>query len=249
MLNDFRSLRVAVLCSRRAPGLSDLLHHPIRRKVFDIACVLTTEAEMAGQEEIEEAGIPVMPHPIRRFFDERDATLSDVETRRQYDGVTADVLRHLNVDTVILLGYLYVLTDVMLRAFPGRIVNIHDSDLTLSSPSGERRYTGLHSTRDAIVAGEPETRSSVHFVTAKLDGGPVLLLSDRYPVAPFAREAASAGATDIVKSYSYAHREWMIRDSWGPLLVRSIEYLAAGVDDGDLTIMTYRPAELTAVPS
>jgi phosphoribosylglycinamide formyltransferase-1 len=96
----------------------------------------------------------------------------------------------MGVDTVVLLGYLYLLTRPMLEAFPGRIVNLHDSDLTLVDVNGERLYVGLHSTRDAITAGESETRSSVHFVTPKLDSGPVFLLSERYPVAPFARSAA-----------------------------------------------------------
>lgn len=249
MLNEYRNLRIAVLCSKRAPGLDALLHHPMRGRVFEIACVITTEASFDGRERIEAAGVPVMPHPIHAFFEDRGASLRDVEIRQQYDAVTADVLRHLSVDTVVLLGYVYVLTDSMLRPFSGRIVNIHDSDLTLALPSGEKRFTGLHSTRDAIAAGEAETRSSVHFVTEKLDGGPVLLLSGRYPVAPFVRAAVEAGADDVVRAYAYAHREWMMRDSWGPLLVRAIEYLAAGIDDGDLTIRTFQPAELQAVPS
>jgi hypothetical protein len=50
MLSPFETLRVAVLCSRRAPGLDVLLHHPHRRSLYDIACVMTTEADFPDRE-------------------------------------------------------------------------------------------------------------------------------------------------------------------------------------------------------
>jgi folate-dependent phosphoribosylglycinamide formyltransferase PurN len=192
MLNN-----VAVLCSKRAPALEAVLPYA--------TCVITTHAGA----EIDAGNVPLFRHPIRRHSD-----------RRAYDALTAHVLREMGVDTVLLLGYLYVLTDVMLSAFPQRIFNIHDSDLTVRGTDGERRYVGLHSTRDAILAGERETRSTLHLVTEKLDGGPILALSRAYPVAPFVHEAASAGHMDIVKAYAYAQREWMMRDAW-PELARA----------------------------
>ena len=228
MLNDFRSLRVAVLTSKRAPGLDELVHHPHSRSLFDIACVVTTENVLAGSDRIEGAGIPVLVHPIRSFFDAHQASLRHTPTRREYDKINAQVLRQLGVDTIVLLGYTYVLTDAMVDAFPGRIINIHDADLTLKGAGGQRRYVGLHSTRDAIVAGESETRSTVHYVTEEVDGGPVLVVSRSYAVAPFAHEAALAGYDDIVKAYAYAHREWMMRDSWGSLAACALETVAAG---------------------
>lgn len=184
---------VAVLCSKRAPGIEALLPH--------LTCVITTH-----ENAVLPAGVPVMHHPIRAYTD-----------RRTYDAMTAHVLRELGIDTVLCLGYIYVLTDVMLNAFPNRIFNIHDSDLTIRHIDGERKYIGLRSTRDAILAGETETRSTLHLVTEQLDGGPILALSRAYPVAPFVHEAAAAGHTDIVKAYAYAQREWMMRDCWGKL--------------------------------
>lgn len=141
--------------------------------------------------------------------------------RSAYDAELAALLTRLDVDYVFCLGYLYVLTEPMLAAFPGRIVNIHDSDLTRPF-----RYPGLHATRDAIVAGERVTRSTLHVVNEELDGGPVLCVSDAYPVAPFVREAVRAGANDIVRAYAYAHREWIIRDAWPRLVAQAVDKLA-----------------------
>ena len=137
--------------------------------------------------------------------------------RREHDARLVEELTRLDTDLVVCLGYLYILTEPMLAAFRGRILNLHD---------GEPRWPGLHATCDAIVAGARETRSIVHIVDETLDGGPLLFASKPYPVAPFVHEAVRAGETKIVKAYAYAHREWMIRDAWPTLLHRAIESFA-----------------------
>lgn len=136
--------------------------------------------------------------------------------------MTATLLLPYDVDAVVLLGYLYVLSDPMLDAFPGRILNVHDADLTLRHDDGRPSYPGLHATRDAILAGEHETRSSVHVVTKQLDAGPVIVRSNPFPVAPFATAAAQRGEHDIVRAYAYAQREWMMRSAWGALASKAL---------------------------
>lgn len=229
MLN-FDTLRVAILCSKRAPGLDALLRHPHRGALFDIVTVMTSEPFLAEQPRIEQADVPVLVHPIRRFHDQCNAPLRDGDCRRAYDAMTVRVLEQLGIDTIVMLGYCYVASEVLLSAFPDRVLNMHDSDLTLVDGYGERRYIGLHSTLDAILAGERETRSTLHLVTPKLDGGPIVERSKAYPVAEFARDAAAAGHLDIVKAYAYAQREWMMRDAWGTMVVRALEAMSAGIE-------------------
>jgi folate-dependent phosphoribosylglycinamide formyltransferase PurN len=210
MLNDL--LHVGVLCSKRAPGLDALLRHPLRGSLYEVKCVVTSEANFS------ECAFPVLAHPIHEFYDENHAPLHDQRVRRFYDGETVLILHRFGVDTVLLLGYLYVITEPLLSAFPDRIFNVHDG-----SPS----YPGLHATRDAILAGEEETHSIVHIVTREVDSGPVVASSRALRVAPFVREAVAAGENDIVRAYAYAHREWMMRSSWGDLVVRALEQAAA----------------------
>lgn len=229
MLN-FETLRVAVLASRRAPGLDAVLRHPHRGSLFDVVTVVTSEPLLHDQDRIERAGVPVLVHPIRRFHEQCRAPLRDRDCRRAYDAMTVRVLTQLGIDTVLMLGYCYVATEALLSAFPDRVLNLHDSDLTLLDGYGERRYTGLHATRDAILAGERETRSTLHLVTPKLDAGPIVARSEPYPVAEFARNAAAAGCFDIVKAYAYAQREWMMHDSWGAMAVRALEAMSAGIE-------------------
>lgn len=224
MLNDFRTLHVAVLCSKRAPGLRAVLHHPFANLLYRVECVVTTELSFG------DCDVPLLTHPIRSFYDHRNAPLRDRDVRRVYDQATVEVLTRLGVDTVLLLGYAYVVTEPLLDAFPGSILNIHDADLTIRNGKGGPRYPGLHATRDAIMAGENSTRSSIHVVTSDVDAGPVMARSDPYPVAPFVREAVAAAQDDIVRAYAYAHREWMMRSSWGDLAVSALEQLAAGAE-------------------
>lgn len=238
MLKLIRKQRIAILGSHRAPGLDILLRHPKRKKLFDVACVVSSENDLQQRELAESFEVPVHQRPVRAFHRDRGAKLGDFDVRAQYDAGTVEILRRHNVDTVVLLGYLYILTEPMLAAFPGRILNVHDSDLSVLNVFGDPKYTGLRSTLDAILDGASETRSTVHVVERKLDAGPIVLLGASYPVAPFAQKAALCGERDIVKAYAYAQREWMMRESWGHLVVRGLELLAAG----DQTFS--QPAEL-----
>jgi hypothetical protein len=74
MLTSNRPLRVAVLCSRRAPGLLHLLESdPNRGRLFDIACVMTSERDFAESDAVSAAGVQVLRHPIAEFCAARSA--------------------------------------------------------------------------------------------------------------------------------------------------------------------------------
>jgi len=106
----------------------------------------------------------------------------------------------------------------------GNVLALHDADLTLR----DRVYGGRHAVRDALLAGEHETRSTMYVVTRDGARGPLFLLSGPYPVAPMALDARARGDADFVMSYADLHRQWMIRESWGEMIVRALELLAAG---------------------
>lgn len=159
----------------------------------------------------------LMPHAschAVNVVDVRSPVPPALREREAHDAKLAEQLLALDVDLVICLGYLYILTKPMLDAFRGRILNLHD---------GEPRFPGLHATRDAIIAGVRETRSIIHLVDETLDGGPIVAMSRPYAVAPFVHDAVRAGETKIVKAYAYAQREWMIADAWPALLDRALQ--------------------------
>jgi folate-dependent phosphoribosylglycinamide formyltransferase PurN len=245
-------LRVAVLCSHRAPGLVHVLGRDRNRgTLYEVVCCLTSETTFAEAVRVERRGIPILPHSLRAFYALNGREIADRDLRREYDERTVRKLAPFKPDLVVLSGYGYLLTGPMLDEFPGRIVNVHPGDLLDRRPDGRPRYSGPRAVRDAIVAGEPATRASSHLVDSELEGGPVLLRSWPFPVPEVARWATLRQASDVLRAATFAQTEWMLRSVWGPMIARSIEIVAEGgvpeplelIEDG-----TMRPlAELTAV--
>src|SRR5579859_1766738 len=73
-------------------------------------------------------------------------------------------------DLIVLAGYMRMIDPAVLAPWVGRTLNIHPSLLP--------KYPGLHTHARALEAGDPRHGASVHFVTAELDGGPVLAQAD-----------------------------------------------------------------------
>jgi folate-dependent phosphoribosylglycinamide formyltransferase PurN len=221
--------RVAVLCSGRAPGLTHLLNREQGRVVgWDIVCCLTSEETFEGEQEAATSGVAIIRHPLRRYYAEhsRHARFDDLNARQYYDEATARLLDDYRPDLVLLSGYLLLLTWPMLAHFPQRIINVHHSDLALRNRRGGPRYPGLRAVRDAILAGERETRSSAHLVTEQVDDGPVLARSQPYAVSEVARWALATGEHDVLRRAIWAHQEWMLRSAFGPLMEQAIERMA-----------------------
>jgi folate-dependent phosphoribosylglycinamide formyltransferase PurN len=225
-------LRVAVLCSHRAPALRYLVDHAAPRgPLYEIACCISSEAACADEDAIRACGIPIHLHPIRLFCEQHGTLRTDRGARSSYDIVTAQLLWPYGVDIVVLDTYLYVLSEVMLALYPSRVVNLHHSDLAQIDAFGRPRFPGLRAVRDAVLAGERTTRATVHLVTHGVDEGPPFLRSWPFPVAPLVEQACRWGANDILTAYTYAHQEWMIRSAWGPLMAGTLALVANGCVD------------------
>ena len=74
-----------------------------------------------------------------------------------------------------------ITTRPLLDRYDGKIINVHPADLTVTL-NGERRYIGVHTCRDAILAGEKEIRSTTHVVREKVDNGEILVVSKPVPI-------------------------------------------------------------------
>jgi folate-dependent phosphoribosylglycinamide formyltransferase PurN len=217
------------LCSGRAPGLLHVLQRAEEHcRTWSIVCCLTSEESFECENDLARQRVPIIHHSIHRFYAEHapGVRISNREVRRAFDARTVALLNAHGPDCVILAGYLWLLTGPMLSSFADRIVNVHHSDLLLRTPSGSPRYPGLRAVRDAILAGERETRSTAHLVTDRLDEGPILARSAAFPVPEVAVWARLHGEDDVLRRVIWAHQEWMLRAAFGPLMERAIERLA-----------------------
>jgi folate-dependent phosphoribosylglycinamide formyltransferase PurN len=227
-----RPLRVAVLCSYRAPGLVQLLNHDRRRgRDYDVVCCLTSSDTFLEEVRVERRGVPCLSHSIRRFCHERGVSIQDGEARTAYDAESVRRLGPFGPDIVLLDGYLLRLSRPMLDAFDGRIVNVHHSDLTLRSPDGSVRYPGLRAVRDALLAGEPDTCASAHLVTEGIDEGPVILRSWRFPAGPEVARLRERRLPGELRAAIREHEERMLREAWAPMMMAAIALAAEAMAD------------------
>lgn len=90
----------------------------------------------------------------------------DFEDRKQWSASLTQVLKSWQVDLVVLAGFMRIVDEVLLAAFPGRVLNIHPSLLP--------RHRGLDTYHRVLEAGDEFHGCSVHFVTEELDAGPVI---------------------------------------------------------------------------
>src|SRR5690606_18673350 len=90
----------------------------------------------------------------------------DYPDRLHFDIALLNAVAAVQPDLIVCAGYMRILDGRALAPFVGRMINIHPSLLP--------KYRGLHTHRRALEAGDTEHGASVHWVTAELDGGPVI---------------------------------------------------------------------------
>jgi len=158
-------LRLAVLASGRGSNLQAILD-AIGDGELDarIVGVFSDRATAPALDRAHAAGIPAICIKPARFAD-----------RAQFDAALFDAIAGVQPDLIVCAGYMRLLGAAQVEAWTGRMINIHPSLLP--------RFKGLRTHEQALAAGALEHGASVHFVTAELDGGPVIAQA-RVAVAP-----------------------------------------------------------------
>jgi len=230
-----RPLRVAVLCSRRAPGLLYLLNQsPDRGSAYEIVVCVTSERTFDEEVRVERRGIPTRMHPIADFYAQRGAAArGDLQIRTAYDAEMLRIIEPYLPDLVLLDGYLFLVTAPLLERFRNRVLNLHFADLTLRTPAGAPRFPGIRAVRAALAAGVPETRATVHLVDAMPDAGPPIVRSWAFPVSPLLEDLRTTDSGDVLRAYAFAHERWMMRTASGPLIASALRLVTSGAADLD----------------
>lgn len=157
--------RVAILISGGGSNMVKLVEdmtddHPARPVL-----VASNDPEAGGLGKAAAMGVPTAAVDHRPFKGDREAF--ETALRQHIDASKPDIL--------CLAGFMRILTPSFIRAYEGRMLNIHPSLLP--------KYKGLHTHQRALDAGDTEAGCTVHEVTAELDDGPILGQA-RVPVQP-----------------------------------------------------------------
>jgi phosphoribosylglycinamide formyltransferase-1 len=129
-----------------------------------IAVVISNRADAQGLQRARAAGIDALHLNLRDHAD-----------RDSYDSAIVEILQARGVQLVCLAGYMRLVGQPLLDAFPQRILNVHPSLLPA--------FPGLEAQRQALEHGVRVTGATVHLVTSELDGGPIVLQA-AVPVLP-----------------------------------------------------------------
>jgi phosphoribosylglycinamide formyltransferase 1 len=147
---------IGVLVSGRGSNLQALMAAAADGRLGGtVAVVISNVADAAALPRAHTAGIPA--HFIDHAGRPRDV----------HDREMAEVLRAHDVSLVCLAGYMRLLSADFIRAFSGRILNVHPSLLPA--------FPGRDAARQAFEHGVQVTGATVHFVDEGLDSGPIVL--------------------------------------------------------------------------
>ena len=149
--------RLGVLISGRGSNLQAIIDAIAGGRLHaTIAVVISNQEDAGGLERARRAGIETVTLSHRGW-----------PSRDDYDRALVKELRARDVRLVCLAGFMRKLGAPLMDAFPHAVLNVHPSLL----PS----FPGLHPQRQAIEHGVKTSGVTVHFVTADLDDGPIIV--------------------------------------------------------------------------
>jgi phosphoribosylglycinamide formyltransferase-1 len=179
-------LRLGVLASGSGSNLEAILEACAAQRIpARVVLVLSNIEDSGALTRARAAGVEAVSLSHRDFT-----------TRELYDAeVVAELLRRA-VELVCLAGFMRIVSPVLLRAFPDRVVNIHPSLLPA--------FPGMHAVRQALRAGVRISGCSVHIVDEGTDTGPVLVQA-AVPVLEGDSEETLAARILVQEHRAYPH--------------------------------------------
>lgn len=179
--------RIAVLLSNKGTGsnLAAILSAIENGKIKNVkvVVVVSNKVDAFGLIRAKRKGIPTLVFDLKDFF-------ARGKSRQEYDDTLGRILKNeFKADLIVLAGWLLIFSNNFIKYFPSRVINLHpgllpdgsEDYIKLSSGTKIKAIRGLH-TRDAVKfaidQGYPATGSTVHFITEKVDEGPVIIRSE-----------------------------------------------------------------------
>jgi phosphoribosylglycinamide formyltransferase 1 len=148
---------IAVLISGSGSNLQAIIDASERGEIpCRVGIVISNKADAYGLSRARKHGIPTEVVDHKGFA-----------TREEFDARLVEVIRESGADLVCLAGFMRILTPVIIRAFPNRILNIHPALL----PS----FPGTHGPGQALAYGVRFSGCTVHYLDEGVDTGPIVV--------------------------------------------------------------------------
>jgi len=150
-------LKLGVLASGSGTNLQSIIDQCQQNSIdAEIVLVLCNNPGAGALERAEKANLPNTCINHRDFAD-----------RQSFDQAVVATLKDAGVELVVLAGFMRIISDVFVNAFPNRIINIHPALLPA--------FPGLHVQQKALEYGARFSGCTVHFVDTGVDTGPIII--------------------------------------------------------------------------
>jgi len=180
------SLPVAVVISGRGSNMEAIVRAArVPGSGYQVVSVIADRENAGGLERAAALGVQTRVVPLKQFAD-----------RASFDTALAAAIDASGAKLVALAGFMRILSVEFVQRFEGRLLNIHPSLLP--------KYKGLDTHARALTAGDSHHGASVHFVTAELDGGPVVM-QGRFRLLPGDTVEAVSARVHALEHRIYPH--------------------------------------------
>ena len=153
---NMKKVNIAIFVSGGGTNCENLIRYFQDSDHVDTALVVSNKPDALALERARRLGVPTAVTP--------KAQLNDAD-------VMMALLRQYAIDFIVLAGFLPLVPDFLIEAFPRRIINIHPA---LLPKYGGKGMWGHHVHEAVKAAGEQETGMTVHYVTPVCDGGEII---------------------------------------------------------------------------
>lgn len=148
--------RIAIFASGSGSNAQKIMEHFKRSNDAEIALILTNNPDAYVLQRADNFEVP------SHIFDRQEFYQSDK---------IVQLLKNLNTDLVVLAGFLWLVPDNLLKAFPNKIINIHPA--LLPKYGGKGMY-GEKVHQAVLADGEQESGITIHFVNEAFDEGEII---------------------------------------------------------------------------
>lgn len=165
--------KLAIFVSGSGTNLQQIAEYFAPNPEVKIVCVVSNNKDAYANVRAKNLGIPLVMLNSK-------AKIHDFELQSQYevsqtfdfqDKAFSEYLKSLDVDLIVLAGFLWLIPQHLLDAFPGKIINIHPA---LLPKYGGKGFYGHHVHEAVVAHHEKESGITIHYVNERYDSGDII---------------------------------------------------------------------------
>ncbi len=181
---------VAIFASGSGTNAENIARYFSKSETVKVAVVLSNNKNVGVHARVNNLGIPSFVFSREEFVEGTPvlAKLAEYQT-----------------DLIVLAGFMNKISDALLKAYPGKIINIHPA--LLPKHGGKGMY-GMHVHEAVVAAGDKESGITIHYINENYDEGDIIFQAT-CPVSP--SDTPDEVATKV-HALEYAHYPHVIED-------------------------------------